>query len=40
MIDSKAELQRRNLLADAEASRIKLVAAADAERDDERGGSC
>lgn len=32
IIDSKAELQRRNLLAEAEANRIKLVAAADAER--------
>src|SRR6185437_11120147 len=32
VIDSKAELQRRNLLADAEASRIKLIAAANAER--------
>jgi regulator of protease activity HflC (stomatin/prohibitin superfamily) len=32
VIDSKAEQQRRNLLADSEASRIKLIAAADAER--------
>ncbi len=32
VIDSKAELERRNLLADAEASRIKLMAAANAER--------
>jgi regulator of protease activity HflC (stomatin/prohibitin superfamily) len=32
VIDSKAELERRNLFADAEASRIKLIAAADAER--------
>jgi regulator of protease activity HflC (stomatin/prohibitin superfamily) len=32
VIDSKAELQRRNLFADAEASRIKLLAAANAER--------
>jgi regulator of protease activity HflC (stomatin/prohibitin superfamily) len=32
IIDSKAELERRNLLAEAEANRIKLVAAADAER--------
>ena len=32
IIDSKAELQRRNLFADAEASRIKLLAAANAER--------
>src|SRR5262249_13581712 len=32
IIDSKAELERRNLLADAEASRIRKVAAADAER--------
>jgi len=32
IIDSKAELQRRNLLAEAEANRIKLVAAADAQR--------
>ena len=32
VIDSKAELQRRNLLSDAEANRIKVVAAANAER--------
>ena len=32
VIDSKAELERRNLLAGAEASRIKLLAAANAER--------
>jgi regulator of protease activity HflC (stomatin/prohibitin superfamily) len=32
VIDSKAEQQRRNLLADSEASRIKLMAAANAER--------
>ena len=32
VIDSKAELQRRNLFAEAEANRIKLIAAADAER--------
>ncbi len=32
MIDSKAELERRNLLADAEADRIRIVAQADAER--------
>jgi regulator of protease activity HflC (stomatin/prohibitin superfamily) len=32
VIDSKAELQRRNLFADAEASRIKLLAAANADR--------
>jgi regulator of protease activity HflC (stomatin/prohibitin superfamily) len=32
VIDSKAELQRRNLLADAEANRIRVTAAADAER--------
>ena len=32
VIDSKAELQRRSLLADAEASRIRLLAAANAER--------
>src|SRR6202034_1960982 len=32
VIDSKAELERRNLLADAEANRIKVVAAANAER--------
>ncbi len=31
VIDSKAELERRNLLADAEASRIRLLAAANAE---------
>jgi len=33
VIDSKAELQRRNMLADAEANRIKVVAVADAERE-------
>ena len=32
MIDSKAEVQRRNLLADAEANRIRVTSAADAER--------
>jgi regulator of protease activity HflC (stomatin/prohibitin superfamily) len=32
IIDSKAELKRRNLMAEAEAHRIKLVAAADAQR--------
>lgn len=32
VIDSKAELQRRNLLTDAEANRIRITAAADAER--------
>jgi hypothetical protein len=32
VIDSKAELERRNLLADAEANRIRLLAKADAER--------
>jgi regulator of protease activity HflC (stomatin/prohibitin superfamily) len=32
IIDSKAEFQRRNLLADAEANRIRVTAAADAER--------
>jgi regulator of protease activity HflC (stomatin/prohibitin superfamily) len=32
VIDSKAELERRTLLADAEASRIRKIAAADAER--------
>jgi cell division septum initiation protein DivIVA len=32
VIDSKAESQRRNLLADAEANRIRVTAAADAER--------
>jgi regulator of protease activity HflC (stomatin/prohibitin superfamily) len=32
VIDSKAEFQRRNLLADAEANRIRVTAAADAER--------
>ena len=32
MIDSKAELERRNLMADAEANRIRVVAAADSER--------
>ena len=32
VIDSKAELERRNLLADAEANRIRVTAAADAER--------
>jgi regulator of protease activity HflC (stomatin/prohibitin superfamily) len=32
VIDSKAELERRNLFAEAEANRIKLVAAADAQR--------
>ena len=32
IIDSKAEFQRRNLLADAEANRIRVTAAADADR--------
>ncbi|HEY1160720.1 MAG TPA: SPFH domain-containing protein [Terracidiphilus sp.] len=32
VIDSKAELERRNLLAGAEASRVRLMAAANAER--------
>ena len=32
IIDSKAELERRNLLAEAEANRIKVVSAADAVR--------
>ena len=32
VIDSKAEQERRNLLADAEASRVRLMAKADAER--------
>jgi len=32
VIDSKAELERRNLLAGAEANRIRVVSAADAER--------
>jgi regulator of protease activity HflC (stomatin/prohibitin superfamily) len=32
VIDSKAELQRRNLMAEAEASRVRLMAAANAER--------
>ena len=32
VIDSKAELERRNLLTDAEANRIRVTAAADAER--------
>jgi regulator of protease activity HflC (stomatin/prohibitin superfamily) len=32
VIDSKAELQRRNLMTDAEANRIRVTAAADAER--------
>jgi len=32
VIDSKAELERRSLLADAEAGRIRKVASADAER--------
>ncbi|MGA2671831.1 MAG: SPFH domain-containing protein [Terracidiphilus sp.] len=32
VIDSKAELERRNLLASAEASRVRLMAAANAER--------
>lgn len=32
VIDSKAELERRKLLADAEANRIRVTAAADAER--------
>jgi regulator of protease activity HflC (stomatin/prohibitin superfamily) len=32
VIDSKAELERRNLFADAEANRIRLMAAADGER--------
>jgi regulator of protease activity HflC (stomatin/prohibitin superfamily) len=32
IIDSKGELQRRNLLAEAEANRIRVTAAADAER--------
>ena len=33
VIDSKAELQRCNMLADAEANRIKVVAVADSERE-------
>jgi regulator of protease activity HflC (stomatin/prohibitin superfamily) len=32
VIDSKAEVQRRNLLADAEANRIRVTSVADAER--------
>jgi len=32
VIDSKAELERRNLFADAEANRIRLMAAADGQR--------
>ena len=32
VIDSKAELERRNLMADAEASRVRLMASANAER--------
>jgi regulator of protease activity HflC (stomatin/prohibitin superfamily) len=32
VIDSKAEFQRRNMLADAEANRIRVTAAADADR--------
>ena len=32
VIDSKAEMERRNLLSDAEANRIRVTAAADAER--------
>jgi hypothetical protein len=32
VIDSKAELEKRNLLNEADAHRIKLIAAADAER--------
>lgn len=32
VIDSKAELERRNLLSDAEANRIRVTAKADAER--------
>jgi regulator of protease activity HflC (stomatin/prohibitin superfamily) len=32
VIDSKAEMERRTLLADAEANRIRITAAADAER--------
>jgi len=32
VIDSKAEVQRRNLLTDAEANRIRVTAAADADR--------
>jgi hypothetical protein len=32
VIDSKAELQRRDLLSQAEANRIRVTAAADAER--------
>ena len=32
VIDSKAELERRNLFADAEANRIRLIAAADGDR--------
>jgi regulator of protease activity HflC (stomatin/prohibitin superfamily) len=32
VIDSKAEMERRNLLASAEANRIRITAAADAER--------
>ena len=32
VIDSKAELQRRNMFADAEANRVRLMAAADGER--------
>ena len=32
VIDSKAELEKRNLLSEAEGNRIRVVAAADAER--------
>jgi regulator of protease activity HflC (stomatin/prohibitin superfamily) len=32
VIDSKAEMERRKLLADAEADRIRVTAVADAER--------
>jgi regulator of protease activity HflC (stomatin/prohibitin superfamily) len=32
VIDSKAELQRRNMMTDAEANRVRLMAAADGER--------
>lgn len=37
VIDSKAEMERRKLLADAEADRIRVTAAADAERMEKEG---
>lgn len=37
VIDSKAEMERRKLLADAEATRIRVTASADAERMEKEG---